>query len=133
MKILFDTSVLVSALVAVHPNHSIAFPWLEQAKNKKFDLIISCHSLAELYHVLTRYPVKPVFTPEIVQKVIETDLLPIAQLINLDSSDYISLIRKMADHKLVGGIIFDAIIAKVAENAKVDTLLTFNLKDFKRV
>ena len=34
MKILFDTSVLVAALVESHPMHTRAFPWLKKARVK---------------------------------------------------------------------------------------------------
>jgi hypothetical protein len=33
----------------------------------------------------------------------------------------------------VGGIVYDALIAKVAEKSKVERLLTLNIKHFKRV
>jgi len=33
VKVLFDTSVLVAALVAAHPAHDRAFPWLKRASS----------------------------------------------------------------------------------------------------
>jgi len=41
MKILLDTSVLVAALVQKHPDHSVAFSWLQKAKDKAFTDIVS--------------------------------------------------------------------------------------------
>jgi len=40
MKTLFDTSVIIAALVESHPMHGRAFPWLKRAKEKQFELII---------------------------------------------------------------------------------------------
>ena len=39
----------------------------------------------------------------------------------------------MADLGLTGGIVYSALIAKAARKAKVESLLTFNSDDFKRV
>ena len=59
MKILFDTSVLVAAVVQPHPMHSRALPWLKRAKAGEYDFVVATHTLAELYAVLTTLPVKP--------------------------------------------------------------------------
>lgn len=56
MKILFDTSVLVAAIVEPHPQHAPAFRWLKRVRAKEFDMLIAGHTLAELYAVLTTYP-----------------------------------------------------------------------------
>ena len=39
MKILFDTSLIIAALVESHPMHIRAFPWLKEAKAKDFELV----------------------------------------------------------------------------------------------
>ena len=41
MKILFDTSVLVAAIVEPHPMHGRALPWLQRAKAGEFDSEVS--------------------------------------------------------------------------------------------
>ncbi len=56
MRTLFDTSVLVAALVEQHPKHERAIPWLSKAKADKFEFIVVSHSLADLYAVLTTLP-----------------------------------------------------------------------------
>lgn len=65
-KVLFDTSVLVAALVKPHPAHTRAFPWLKKAKSGELTMIVSSHTLAEIYAVLTTLPVSPRITPDIV-------------------------------------------------------------------
>lgn len=133
MKILFDTSILVAALVKPHPNHKQAFSWLKKAHNNEFELVMSTHTLAELYHVLTTYPVKPKFSPGIVKQIIKEDIMKIAKMISLTASEYREVIERTADYGLVGGIIFDAIISRVAEKMNVDKLLTYNTRDFERL
>lgn len=133
MKILFDTSVFVAALVKPHPGHKQAFSWLKKAHNNEFELIVSAHTLAELYHVLTKYPVKPRFSPGIVKRIIKEDVVKIATIVPLTVAEYIEVIEKTADYGLSGGIIFDAIISGVAEKMNTDKLLTFNVRDFERL
>ena len=70
MKILFDTSVLVAALVESHPMHPRAFPWLKRAREKEFDMIVAAHTIAELYAVLSTLPIKPRISPFIARKLL---------------------------------------------------------------
>ncbi len=57
MKILFDTSVLVAAMIEPHPFHNSAFPWLKRVKSNEIEMLVASHTLAELYAVLTTLPV----------------------------------------------------------------------------
>ena len=72
MKVLLDTSVLVPGMVKVHPRHALALPWLQQAKERKFDGVVSAHSLAEVYNVITTLPVRPRIPPDFVQELISS-------------------------------------------------------------
>ena len=58
MKILFDTSTLVAAIVAGHPAHNAALPLLLRVKEKADTGLVAAHSLAELYAILTK-PILP--------------------------------------------------------------------------
>ena len=59
MKALFDTSVLVAAFEVSHPRHGVCLPWLQRVQASEIDGYLSTHTLAELYSVLSRLPVKP--------------------------------------------------------------------------
>lgn len=133
IKVLFDTSVLVAAIVEPHPIHGQALSWLKRAKKKEFEFLISSHSLAELYAVLTTLPVNPRISPRTACHLIHEDIETSAKIIPLSSADYISTIRRMADLGLSGGCMYDALIAKAANKSGADRLLTFNVDDFKRV
>lgn len=63
MKVLFDTSVLVAALIVSHPKHSVCFPRLKAAESKQIKGVLSTHSLAETYSVMTRLPIQPHIPP----------------------------------------------------------------------
>jgi len=51
LKTLFDTSILVAALIEAHPKHNAAFSWLEKAKASEFEFVISSNTLADIYSV----------------------------------------------------------------------------------
>ncbi len=133
MKILFDTSVLIAAIVEPHPMHSRAFPWLKRAGSQEFDMLVASHTLAELYAVLTTLPVSPKITPGATKRLIHDDIETIAKIVSFSSQDYISIIKRMADLELSGGVIYDALIVRAAQKSGADHVLTFNINDFKRV
>ena len=133
MKILFDTSVLVAAMVEPHPMHSHAFPWLVRAKSKELDMVVSAHTLAELYAVLTTLPLIPRISPTAARRLIHDNVAATARIIPLSLQDYISVIKNLSDSGLSGGIIYDALIIKAAQKADVKKILTLNTDDFKKV
>ena len=133
MRILFDTSVLVAAIVEVHPEHNKAFPWLKRAISGEIEIFVSCHTLAEVYAVLTRIPLKPKISPGLASRFIRENILSKAYLIELTGEEYIEVILEMGNLDLSGGVIYDALIAMAGRKAKVNKLLTFNSRDFLRV
>jgi predicted nucleic acid-binding protein len=132
VKVLFDTSVLVAALIVSHPQHAICFPRLKAAESKQIEGFISTHSLAETYSVITRLPVQPRIAPEQAQSII-TDISQYLNTVPLLSDDYLAAIAQMAALNLPGGGIFDALIAQAALKAEVDILLTLNPNHFTRL
>lgn len=133
MKILFDTSVLVAAIVEAHPMHTRALPWLQRAKKEKVTFFVASHTLAELYAVLTTLPLKPKISSSTAWRLIHDNVETAARLISLSPSEYRATIKQMSELGLTGGIIYDALIVKAAKKSKVERLMTFNSKDFIRV
>ena len=131
-KYLFDTSVLVAAIFEKHPKHDKAFQWLKNAVEGKITLYISSHTLAELFSVITGMPASPKISPAQAKMLIDKNLRS-AKVIDLGSRDYRAVISLMAELNLSGGIIYDALSAYSARKAKVDNILTFNEKDFRRI
>jgi predicted nucleic acid-binding protein len=140
MKVFFDTSVLVAALVKAHPRHVDCLPCLDAAKTSETEEVkptqiqgvLSTHSFAECYAVLTRLPVRPRITPEIAQELILTNLLAL-EAIPLSPALYQKAIERLVGLNLVGGVMFDALLAEAALAARAEVLLTGNLKDFRRL
>jgi len=133
-KILFDTSTLVAALIESHPKQTLALPWLQRIKNGIDKGVVSAHSLAELYSILTTFPAKPRrISPQEAQQLIQQNILDVFEVITLSEQDYISVINHLSESGIMGGVIYDALILKGAIKANVDGVITLNENDFKRV
>ncbi|HCE43824.1 MAG TPA: VapC toxin family PIN domain ribonuclease [Lentisphaeria bacterium] len=128
---LFDTSVLIAAMLEKHSNHEKAFRWLNAASNANIGFYISSHTLAELYSVLTGMPSSPRISPSQAKILIDRNT-DSAKVIDLTEKDYRMVITILAELNLSGGVIYDALSAYAARKAKVDHILTFNENDFKR-
>jgi len=133
VKILFDTSIIVSGIVETHPMHAKCLPWLQRAKAGEVECIVVSHTLAETYAVLTTLPVKPRISPLVAQRLTDNNLQEIARIVPLTIADYWNTIQRMTAMGLSGGTIYDALIATVARRLSVDKLLTLNTDDFRRV
>ena len=133
MKILFDSSVLIAAIIEPHPKHKQALSWLIRAKDKEFDLIVSAHSLLEIYSVLTKAPFQPNITPETAKKLIDVNIKKNATIQFLDASDYFKLLDTISSQNLKGGIVYDALIYACAKKFKVQKIVTSNVKDFVQI
>ena len=130
MKYFFDTSVLVAAVSVLHVHHRPSqAAYLAADKNTS-----SCaaHSLAEVYAVLTRLPGKQRLTCD--QALLFVDdirerFTPIA----LDEAEYWSAITAAASEGVIGGTVYDALIARCALKGKATVLYTWNLDHFRRL
>ncbi len=132
MRTLFDTSVLVAAFEVSHPRHTVCLPWLQQAQTEQIQGLIATHTLAEVYAVLTRLPVRPRIFPELAQRLI-TENLERFEVIPLTTEDYQMVLAQLVNLNLTGGGIYDALIAQAAVKAEVNTLLTLNPNHFTRL
>ena len=132
MKVLYDTSVLVAAVVAAHPQHKAARPWLEKAHTGQVDGVVCQHSIAELYAVLTTLPVTPRMSARVVRDLI-ADLLRAVTPVALKPRDYVDVVDELAQAKIAGGVVYDALVARAARGSKASKLLTLNVRDFLRV
>jgi len=132
--ILFDTSVIVAALLDAHPHHQLALPWMMRVLSDEISLYLASHSLAEIYSAMTTIPVTPRITPAQARQLIDEVVVRLcrARIISLTSTEYLAAIDVVNRQNLRGGVIHDAVIAQCAHKAKV-SLLTFNRRDFARV
>ena len=130
MKVFFDTSVLVAAVLEEHEHHQRSFALL--AKASRPSSCCAVHNLAEAYATLTRFPGKQRLSPEqalLSLSVFESRLTIVA----LDSREYLAAIRRFAAIGIVGGTIYDALIAACALKAGAEVLYTWNLGHFMQL
>jgi predicted nucleic acid-binding protein len=133
VKILFDTSVLVPALIRQHSQHQPARSWLERGQQGEFQFVVGTHTLAELFSLLTRYPLQPRISPRNAFSLIEENVLRSATVIDLSASDYSDVLTTQTRLGNSGGSVYDALIARAAQKAEADILLTLNPRHFARV
>lgn len=132
-RVLFDTSVLVPAMTEKHRWHAPAASWLERARAREIGFVVSAHSLAETYAVLTAMPASPRILPATAARLIRENIETVADVVSLSASDYSAAVRRLAELGVGGGAVYDALIARAAQKTRVDRLLTFNARDFLRV
>lgn len=124
--------MLVAAFEVSHPRHTVCLPWLQQGQTEQIHGLIATHTLAELYSVLTRLPVRLRISPEVAQRLI-TENLERFEVIPLTTEDYQMVLAQMVSLNLTGGGIYDALIAQAAVKAEANILLTLNPNHFTRL
>ncbi len=132
MKVLFDSSTLIASMVESHPKHDQALPWLRRAHKKEFDLVVSAHSLLEIYSVLTKAPFKPKISAASAYRLIASNIKTIATIEFLNSDDYFDLLKLVSSTDIKGGIVYDALIYLCAKKSNSKKLVTANAKDFNK-
>ncbi|HUF99751.1 MAG TPA: PIN domain-containing protein [Ilumatobacter sp.] len=110
-----DTSVAVPALQASHSAHHHVMRHLAG-----LELGLSAHAAIETYSVLTRLPGDARLDTADAATLIAQRFLPI---VALDSDMSEGLIQVLADHRVAGGAVYDALIALTSIQAGA-TLLT---------
>jgi predicted nucleic acid-binding protein len=133
VKVLFDTSTLVAAMVEGHPLHERSLPWLEKARRGTLAYLVAAHSLAELYAVLSSYPTRPRLTPGVAARLVHDNVAAVANVVPLTAADYASVVRTVAELGLSGGVVYDALVVQAARKANAERLLTLHPRDFLRV
>ena len=133
MKVFFDTSVLVPAVVDQLKNHSVALEVLAKHTSGKSDGITSTHALAECYSVLTSLPLPRRVTPAEAQRLIEESIRGRLKVVDLVEADYCAAIEQLARSGLAGGIIYDALHAVAAQKAGCRRLYTYNVDHLRAV
>ena len=132
MRTLFDTSVLVAALVDQLGNHDGAFRAFRRYTEGEHSGYCSTHTLAECYATLTALPVATRISPEEARELIEDTILGRLAVVPLALDDYRSVLQQISVLGLGSGAVYDALHAQCARKERVDQVLTYNLSDFER-
>lgn len=133
MRLFFDTSVLVAALLKEHPAHSRSAERLQSVLGGTSVGVVSAHSLAEAYSTLTRHPTTRGLRPEHIARMLRENVAGHFEIVALTASDYLALVDEQSSLGTTGGAIYDALLMHAASLANVDSILTLNERDFRRV
>jgi predicted nucleic acid-binding protein len=123
MKAFFDTSVLVPVFYGDHIHHQASLELFIQ-----FDKSTGCcgaHSLAEVYSTLTRMPGKHRISGEQAMLFIGS-IRERLSIIALTGDEYADALQAVAALGIVGGGIYDALLARCATKAKAEAIYTWN-------
>jgi len=101
MKVLFDTNVLIAALLKVHPRHLIAIQWLVKANEKKIDGYGCTHANSESYSIFTSFPIYPKISPSAAKTLLFQNILNNFKIIELDGENYKNIIEGLEKIALV--------------------------------
>lgn len=132
MRTLFDTSVLVPALVDQLGNHETAFRAFSRYTSAEHTGCCSTHAIAECYATLTALPLPRRISPGEAGLLIEDAMLSRLAAIPITADDYREVLRDVAALGLPSGAVYDALHARCARKEGVDQVLTYNLSDFQR-
>ena len=130
MRRFFDTSVLIAVFYGDHPAHQAAIQRYRDANPRT--AFCAAHSVAELYAVMTRLPVRPAIAPEQCMLFVN-DLRERFTLVGLTGAEYVATVARAAKAGLPGGKVYDALILACAGKAGAEVVYTLNAKDFERI
>jgi predicted nucleic acid-binding protein len=129
VKYFYDTSVLLPAFLEDHEHHEASLRAFLKADKKQG--CCGAHSLAELYATFTRLPGKHRLSGDQVLLLLE-NVRERLTIITLSVEDYINAISVGAATGIVGGTIYDALLARCALKAEAEILYTWNTKHFQQ-
>jgi predicted nucleic acid-binding protein len=130
VKFFFDTSVLVPVFVEEHPHHEASLAVFLRSDKKRGSC--AAHSLAEVYATLTRLPGKHRASASEAMLFLE-NMQERLVLISLDAEEYWRAVMHSAESGIVGGMIYEALLAHCALKARAETIFTWNVEHFRRV
>jgi predicted nucleic acid-binding protein len=127
MKAFFDTSVLVPVFYGDHVHHKASIDLFI-----RFDKAGGCcgaHSLAEVYSTLTRMPGRHRISAEQAMLFIGS-IRERLSMVALTGNEYADALEASAARGIVGGGIYDALLAYCAIKAKAETIYTWNERHY---
>jgi predicted nucleic acid-binding protein len=130
VQFFFDTSVLVPVFVEEHPHHEASLAVFLRSDKKRGSC--AAHSLAEVYATLTRLPGKHRASATEAMLFLE-NMQERLVLIALDAEEYWRAVMHSAESGIVGGMIYEALLAHCALKARAETIFTWNVEHFRRV
>ena len=120
----------MAAIGVDHVHYAPSQPaYLSASKNNSG---CAAHSLAEVYATLTRFPGKQRMTCEQALLFVD-DIRKRLTIVALDEDEYWLAITESVAEGIIGGTIYDTLIARCALKARATIIYTWNLTHFRRL
>jgi predicted nucleic acid-binding protein len=130
MKAFLDTSVLAATFYGDHEHHA---PSIELfLRHAKRDCCCAANSLAEVYASLTGMPGKHRASPDEAMLFL-ANIRERLTIVALTEEEYFKVVETSAASGVLGGGIYDAVLAHCALKARAEKIYTWDVKDFKRL
>jgi predicted nucleic acid-binding protein len=127
MKAFFDTSLLVPVFYGDHAHHRASLDLFVQFGKESG--CCGAHSLAEVYATLTRMPGRYRVSGEQAMLFVGS-IRERLSIITLDGDDYATSLATSAALGIVGGAIYDALLAGCAIKARAEVIYTWNIRHY---
>jgi predicted nucleic acid-binding protein len=127
MKGFFDTSVLVPVFYGEHVHHKASLELFIQ-----FDRTTGCcgaHGLVEVFSTLTRMPGKHRISGGQAMLFIGS-IRERLSIVALDGDEHIDALERSAAQGIVGGAVYDAMLAHCAMKAEAEAIYTWNTRHY---
>jgi len=132
MRVFFDTSVLVPALVDQLSNHQASFALFSSlAHSNEHKTYCSTHTFAEMYSVLTSLPLPRRISSVEARMLIEESIFKRLQVVELGRKEYLDALENVSRRGLTSGIIYDALHVEAAKEASCSRIYTYNIDHFE--
>ena len=126
MKILLDTNILLYAMDKKSKYHANSINILE---NNKYELFVSTKNIAEMLAVSSKIKTDKQLVLNFIDKVV----LKISDLIYPNKQSFDKFIQIITNYHIKGNKVFDMEIASIMLANNINTIATFNHKDFKEI
>ena len=130
-RFLPDSNCMIAAVSRGHIHHEPAAREVNGRLERGEGLVVAGPALMEAYSVMTRAPRPNRVSGLEARRMLEEEFLGLAEeMVALEAESYLRLLRGAPERGIVGGRVYDAVIAECARVAGVEALLTFNERHF---
>jgi len=129
MKAFLDTNVLVAVFYGDHPHHDASLSLF--VRFAKRDVSCGAHSLVEVYAALTRMPGRQRISGEQAMLFVH-NIRERLTVVGLTADEYAEALDRFAGLGVVGGAIYDGMLARCALKARAEKLFTWNARHFEQ-
>ncbi len=129
-----DSDCIIAALCDWHEHCQQARREIDRRIDSREDLILAAPTLLQAYSVLTRLPRPYQLSADVAFRLLDANFMePAREIIAVDGAGHRLLLQDAVTSSVLGGQVYDAVIARCARQGGVDAVLTFNERDFARL